>query len=528
MPDPVNLEHLRKEAKRILKRCRTGDAAAIERLRLQLPGFGQEHINLADVHHALAREYGYRNWGELKRHDAPLSRFLAAVRGGSLESAQRELSRFPDLVEESIHVACVIGDADAVRYHLNLDPELRNAEADGWTPMLYACGSPFHRLNERYAAGLVECVTVLLDHGVDPNDGSAMFRASVTGNRALAILFFQRGATPTVFRDNSKLVKAGFWGIPPNEGKMDKALADLFSDPEVVEEMRKRMQVLTTQYGPWLEKLRGKTLSPREYYKPVFPGNEAYNAMIWRLLIERGVHPNWQDTSRDTPLHYLAVWGHGERDVAQLGFFLASGADPNTKRADGRTPYFLAVRHGNQPMADVLRAYGANLDDALPMDELIGACRRADAGAARNIIDLHPRVLSNAQPADYDVLAEAAARNRMEQAQLMVDVGFDPGGLEAGGATALHAAAWHGHVEMTRLLIELDAPLNVRDAMFHGSPLVWAAHASRHYADADDRYCVIVETLLDSGADPTLPNRWGARPEKLSSERVAVLLRPRR
>jgi ankyrin repeat protein len=528
MSDPINVERLRKEAKRILKRCRAGDAASIDRLRAQLPNLDLEQIKLADVHHAVARELGYRNWGELKRNDAPLSRFLAAARSGSLASAQRELGRFPDLIEESIHAACVIGDADALRYHLNLDPGLLNAEVEGWTPIVYACGSPFHRLSERSAAGLVECVTLLLDRGVDPNDGSVLFRAGISGNRALTVLFFQRGVTPTVFRDNSKLVKAGFWGIPLDEGKMDKALADLFSDPAVVEEMRKRMQILSTTYGPWLEKLRGKTLSPRDYYKEVFPGNEAYNTMIWRLLIERGVHPNWQDTSSDTPLHYLAVWGRGERHLAEMGFFLASGADPNTKRADGKTPYFLAVRSGNQMMADVLRTYGADVGEVVPMDELIGACRRVDPAAARNVLDVHPGVLKNTRPEDYEVLAEAASRNRLDQVQLMMDLGFDPGGAGASGATALHAAAWHGHVEMTRMLIGFDAPLNIRDTIYEGTPLLWAAHASKHYGDADDKYCMIIETLLDAGADPTLVNRWGIGPEKLGSQRVGTLLRPKR
>jgi ankyrin repeat protein len=51
---------------------------------------------------------------------------------------------------------------------------------------------------------------------------------------------------------------------------------------------------------------------------------------------------------------HLAVWGS---DPAQMGFFLAHGAVPNIKRADGKTPYFRAVRAGNQAMADVLRAW---------------------------------------------------------------------------------------------------------------------------------------------------------------------------
>src|SRR3989442_14452454 len=96
MSDSLNLEFLRKEAKTILKQCRAGDAAVIARMRAQLPGLGSD-IKLADVHHALAREHGYTNWAELKLNDQPLSRFLAAIRGGALKAAQQELKDFPNL-----------------------------------------------------------------------------------------------------------------------------------------------------------------------------------------------------------------------------------------------------------------------------------------------------------------------------------------------------------------------------------------------------------------------------------------------
>ena len=238
MSDHVNLEYLRKEAKTILKQCRAGDRASLERVRAQLPKLASmehreiaEQIKLADVHHVLAREHGCSNWGELKRYDAPLARFLAAARSGSLKSAGRELAQFPDLVEESIHAACVIGDADAVRYHLGLDRRLLNAEDGGWPPLLYACSSPFHRASERHAAGLVECAGVLLDRGADPNESSALFRASISGNRSVAVLLYQRGATHASSSDTPK-AKEAFWGIPADPRSMDQALADLFSDPE--------------------------------------------------------------------------------------------------------------------------------------------------------------------------------------------------------------------------------------------------------------------------------------------------------
>jgi hypothetical protein len=71
-----NLEFLKKEAKALLKQCRSRDHEAIRRVRAALPRISQlddEHaaseIKLADVQFALAREYGFANWAILKHAD---------------------------------------------------------------------------------------------------------------------------------------------------------------------------------------------------------------------------------------------------------------------------------------------------------------------------------------------------------------------------------------------------------------------------------------------------------------------------
>ena len=96
------------------------------------------------------------------------------------------------------------------------------------------------------------------------------------------------------------------------------------------------------------------------------------------------------------------------------------------------------------------------------------------------------------------------------------------------GATALHVAAWHGHADMVRLLLEFHAPVNVRDTMYGTSPLGWAAHGSINCRNADDDYCATVAALLDAGADSEASiNPWGVRPGNICSLRVARLLKER-
>jgi ankyrin repeat protein len=204
------------------------------------------------------------------------------------------------------------------------------------------------------------------------------------------------------------------------------------------------------------------------------------------------VQPNWNDKTQESPLHHLAAW-NGDAAVAEL--FLAHGADPNLRRADGKTPYFLAVRSGNKPVADVLLAHGARPADARITDELVGACRRVDVRAASAIVRRHPEVSKQLNASDVEALVEAAGQNKLDVVKLMLETGFDPAVPGESGATALHAAAWHGHLEMIRLLLKFGAPNDVRDSMFGASPRDWALHGSKHCRDAAQEYEEVLRML---------------------------------
>lgn len=496
MSDSLNLEYLRKQAKAILKKCREAEPTVIELVRSRLPRLAgltdvqiAERIQLADIHHVLAQENGYSNWSELKRHDAPLDRFLASVRGGALKTAIAELRASPAIIVESIHAACAIGNVEAVRHHLDADPELLHEEADGWEPLVYACASPLHQVSERHAAGIVECVELLLDRGADPDTLSAMQRALVAGNRSAGLVLYQRGAKAA---SGAASTQQAFWGIPDDSGDLDKALEELFKDAGAVAEMNRRMREAAGRHVTWIRKFQANELSPKDVYAPTYPSNQGYNVMIWEFLIKRGVQPNWNDKTQDSPLHHLAMW-NGDAAVAEL--FLANGADPNVRRADGRTPYFLAVRSGNKAVSDVLLAHGARPDDVRITDELVGACRRVDVRAASSIVRRHPESSKQLDASDIEALVEAAGQNRSDVVKVMLETGFDPALPGESGATALHAAAWHGHVEMVQLLLRFGAPTDIHDTMFGTSPRDWAIHGSKHCRGAAQEYEEVLRML---------------------------------
>jgi ankyrin repeat protein len=425
----------------------------------------------------------------VKAHDAPLERFLTAVRSGNVKAAQRELREFPDLAQVSIHAASGIGDADAVRYHLDLDPKLINAEHGGWPPLIYARASCFLQVNPWHAAGILDCVSLLLDRGADPVQARTM---------------------PTT--------------------PLDDALIEISrADPMFMDEIRKRLAPVKDRF---FEKSSDADKTREPSALPLFltePDLKQVAIEMAKFAIERGINVNLAVAhDGSTMLHEFARLKDYPAIAAEaVEWLLLHGADPNLPRDDGQTPFLLAVRTGCTAAAEVMRAHGADAKSVRPLDELMGACRNRDANAAREILQSHPDVLTAMGPEACEPLVSAAAANRQNDVRFMAQLGFDLGGIGENGASALHVASWNGQVEMVRLLLELEAPVNVRDATFGTSPLAWAAQGSKN-SDAQDDYCRIVEALLDAGTDfATCVNRWGVGPEQISSAPVAALLRAR-
>ena len=250
----------------------------------------------------------------------------------------------------------------------------------------------------------------------------------------------------------------------------------------------------------------------------------ATRGMQW--LLEHGADPDIASgDSGEVALHQFAKIGRS-RSAAEM--LLAHGATVDAKRADGRTPYVLAVRNGSFEIADLLLARGARVSELTARDEFLGACQRADEPAARAVLSNDPKLLESLDDEDREVFVSAAEQGREAAVRLMVALGFDIARERAGGGTALHAAAWAGLPGVVVVLLELGAPVLFRDGTFGSAPLGWAAHGSRHCRRADEDYCAVIDLLLASGADRESSfNRWGGPPEGLSSRRVAAHLRER-
>jgi ankyrin repeat protein len=115
LPARPSLEQYRKQAKELLKACKSGDASAIQRIKRnhphpnKLPDPGNS-LALTDAQLVIAREHAFESWPKfakhieaLARHNSPVSQFeLAAdaIVAGDAATLKRLLRENPELIRE--------------------------------------------------------------------------------------------------------------------------------------------------------------------------------------------------------------------------------------------------------------------------------------------------------------------------------------------------------------------------------------------------------------------------------------------
>src|SRR5258708_25457027 len=105
LPNKPNLEHLKNQAKDLLRNVQQGDPAAAERFRFLASFSTPESLKLADAQHVIARDYGFASWPKLKEHVESLVSTLGSA--------------------EMLSAAVCASDADKTARILESDSELK-------------------------------------------------------------------------------------------------------------------------------------------------------------------------------------------------------------------------------------------------------------------------------------------------------------------------------------------------------------------------------------------------------------------
>jgi uncharacterized protein len=277
--------------------------------------------------HLTNGDYRYRGWRDVPRNwpvtPAQVMAQLVA-RGASID----------------LPTACHTGDVARVRELLQQDPSLANKVGvhEGY---YLGAGAP---LSHAAAAGRMDIVRLLLDHGADPNlpekqiapKGKALYSAVYHGHYDIAKLLLERGAFPN----------------PPVESSGDALWVSREWRPDT------RIEQLLLSYGATPTKSHSGEDWPEE------PHNWLHISALHQAarkgdigeatkLLEAGADLTARDEHlQSTPLAWAAKFGQLE----MVKFLLARGA-PKSLPDDPAwaTPLSWAIKRGHEEVAGLLR-----------------------------------------------------------------------------------------------------------------------------------------------------------------------------
>ena len=480
LPSRPNLDHLRRQAKDLVRGAQAGEPRALERIRAV-----SDDLTLAAAQLALAREYGFSSWRELKeetesRTGALAGAFVVASIRGPIEEAARLLAENPELASFGVITALVLGDVDFVRAELERDPAIARERdpSSGWTAMQAVCSSRWHAVDPARAEGLAATARLLLDAGADVGAASggrgrgrwSPLRCVVASanvgsvNEPVLRLVLEHGARP----DDHDVYLAAFAGEDH------------------------RCLRLLLEYAD-ADALAGNALAG------VIGARDLEGV---RLVLEAGADPRRYLSDHEEPhgsaLYDAIVHRVGLETVERL---LARGADPATPGVDGVTPFRLALASGQTELASLLARYGA-ADDSTTADRLLSAARRGEEAVARSLLEADPGLVARMSGEERGAVVRAAEAGDAGAVELMLDLGLPIDARGEDGATPLHAAAFAGSLGVVRLLIARGADLEAVDSSFQSTPLDWAAVGSGLRPDTapDPDWLGCARALLEAGA----------------------------
>lgn len=468
-----NLTYLKKQAKRLYKAAVAGDETALERFLRHFPRWqdtsgDHTEIVLADAQLVIAREQGFANWADLKRHSEQqfLDAFRRLVMAGDVETVDTMLQKSEYLRE---HIDDPIFDFGATalicaRYNRDMVDVLLKHGADinarsDWEPGGFGV---LHHTPPDEAAYLVE-------RG-----------AAIDIHAAVELGMYQW--VRTALGSNPELIHAR-----GGDGKSPLHFAYL---PQMID--------LLLDFGADLEfRDLDHDSTPAEH--------RIEDADTLRHLIERGANPDIFMACRLGDLEL----------VKRL-------VDENSQCLTTRTPgtglhiYIFNIGSNLSPF-QVARKYKHHdvynylLERAAVPEQFIAACERIDEAAARQLLDQHLQLVDELPQHHERLIADMAWEGDLDAVKLLLKLGFDVNFRSVHGSTPLDRAAFHGYVDVVQHLLEHGADPTVVNE-FGATPLRTAIYGSCHGWRTDGNYVATVNTLINAGAalDATWVNEGSA------------------
>lgn len=329
LPSSPNLDHLKHQAKDLLKEHGSHTSAVAQTIREFHPRFSRStdadifnvHLSLSDAQLTIAREYGFPSWARLKAHiekptlshqlnlphherieDATFRRAVALLDAGDATGLRAHLNQHPDLAHQ--HVTFEGGNY--FRNPTLLEFVAENPVRHGTMPknivqmakVILEAGVEHSALNATLmlvTTGSVprECgmqgplIALLCDHGADPN--SAVHATAVHGELEALRALLGRGAQIDLpvaaalgrTEDVNRLLP----GSTHEDRHLALALASQFGHVEIVRTLLDAGED-PNRYNP---------VGGHSHTTPLHQAAGAGNQELVRLLVERGARLDMKD-----------------------------------------------------------------------------------------------------------------------------------------------------------------------------------------------------------------------------------------
>ncbi|HEX5226342.1 MAG TPA: hypothetical protein VFW44_01470 [Bryobacteraceae bacterium] len=528
LPERPNIEHLKKQAKELLRLYEAADPAAIGRFRNSLPAAeGKDDaairalgLKLHDAQSCIAREYGLPSWRNLQNYvDWANSRFsqdrkdavplwLHCVYGHENDRprpalAAKMLAERPDLGQGDLFLACAVGDEAAVRRAIADDPACVNALGKNWRcpgckemldmpPLVAVTHSGLLQVPE-FRDRLRGTARTLLDAGADPNQSWS----HAPGGHRLSALYGAAGKN--------------------HDPELTKMLLEAGADPNDNESLYHATESL----DPTCTRLLLESGARVE-------GSNAVHHMLDRddldglkLLLAYVKDFAALTSTIGSPL----IWAiRRHRSRAHVEALLAAGADPHVQTAFGTSAYRYALRTGLPEVAEALAQAGAGpaAGEALSIeDQFVAACASGNETEARRMLAERPGIFQSLSDSQLRQLPQLMEGRATDAVKLMVEIGW-PIAVRGGdwSASALNLAVFQGNAEMTRFLLEHGASWT--EPHGHGDnvngTLQWA---SRNHDPEWGDWVGCAKALVEHGMPADLQGRYSEEVEEfLAAERA--------
>ena len=168
-------------------------------------------------------------------------------------------------------------------------------------------------------------------------------------------------------------------------------------------------------------------------------------------------------------------------DTAKVIELLQKGLDVNTSDPNGDTLVMIAARNGNDDLLEFLLRSRANIlkQNKYGDSPIMAATMMGRTGTVKRLLDAGADI----QNKGWNALHYAAYSGHTEIARLLVERKADLDARAPNGQTALMLAASAGYLDVVKVLVESDADMDVEDAEGNTAITLAEKHAHSQVAD---------------------------------------------